>query len=113
MNEFMLLFRYSSFEINQMSPQEFEALTNKWKEWIGKLMAQGALITTGSRLTHEGKVVKPDGVIIDGPFVEIKERLGGFLILKAHNLDEATALAHGCPTLDMQGSVEIRPILQV
>ena len=42
--------------------------------------------------------------------VEIKERLGSFIIVKAENLEEATTLAHGCPALDNGGSVEIRPI---
>ena len=58
----------------------------------------------------EGKVLKPGGVVTDGPFVEIRERLGSVLIVKADNLEEATTLAHGCPVLDADGSVEIRPI---
>jgi hypothetical protein len=42
--------------------------------------------------------------------VEIREMLGGFVVVQADNLDEATTLAHGCPALDTGGSVEIRPI---
>ena len=48
----------------------------------------------------------------DGPFVEIREQLGGFILVKAESLEEATTLAHGCPALDLQGSVEIRPLYQ-
>jgi hypothetical protein len=58
----------------------------------------------------EGKVLRPGGVITDGPFVEIKEKLGNFIMIKAENLEEATTLAHGCPALDEGGSVEIRPV---
>ncbi|MNY74626.1 YCII-related domain protein [compost metagenome] len=56
-------------------------------------------------------MLKPGGVITDGPFVEIRERLGGFIVVMADSLEEATTLAHGCPALEAEGSVEIRPIL--
>lgn len=94
-----------------MSPTELAAITQQWQTWVGGLAAQGKLATTGTRLATEGKVVKAGGLITDGPFVEVKERLGSFLIVRAGSLDEATALAHGCPALDRQGSVEIRAIL--
>ena len=61
-------------------------------------------------LSDEGKILKPGGVITDGPFVELKEKLGGFAVIKAESLDEATTLAHGCPVLDIGGSVEIRTV---
>lgn len=111
MNEFMLLFRQPSFDSSQMSPAEFEAVAGRWREWVGGLAAQGKLVSTGPRLATEGKVVRAGGVITDGPFVEVKERLGSFLLVKASSLDEATALAHGCPALDAHGSVEVRPML--
>ena len=58
----------------------------------------------------EGIVLKTGGIVTDGPFVEIREILGGFIVVRAENLDEATTLAHGCPALNNGGSVEIRPI---
>ena len=63
-------------------------------------------------LATEGKVLRPGGVITDGPFVEIRERLGSFMIIKAENIEEALTLAHGCPVLDNDGSVEVRPVFQ-
>ena len=110
MKEFVMLFRQPSFDTSQMSPQAFEDLTVKWKEWADSLIAQGRLLN-GNRLGTEGKVLRSDGVITDGPFVEVKERLGGFLLLRAYSLEEATALAHGCPVLNGQGSVEIRALM--
>jgi len=66
--------------------------------------------SNGLRLALEGKVLKPGGVVTDGPFVEIREILGSFIVVKADSMEEATTLAHGCPALDTNGSVEIRPI---
>lgn len=110
MKEFALLFRQPSYDYSNASPKEMQALTKKWKDWIGGIAEQGKLVSHGPRLAMEGKVLKSGGVITDGPFVEIRERLGSFIIVKAESLEEATTLAHGCPAVDANGSVEIRPI---
>jgi hypothetical protein len=110
MKEFMLLFRQPSYDYSNVSPKEMETLTKKWRDWVGGIAAQGKLVSNGTRLAMEGKVLKAGGVITDGPFVEIRERLGSFVIVKADTLDDATTLAHGCPAVDAGGSVEIRPI---
>jgi hypothetical protein len=110
MKEFVLLFRQPSYDYSNASPKEMETLTKKWKDWVGGIAAQGKLVSNGPRLAMEGKVLKAGGVITDGPFVEIRERLGSFVIVKADNLEDATTLAHGCPAVDAGGSVEIRPV---
>jgi hypothetical protein len=110
MKEFMLLFRQPSYDYRNTSPKEMETIAKKWQEWAGGIATQGKLASHGPRLALEGKVLKSGGVITDGPFVEIREILGSFIIIKADNLEEATTLAHGCPALDAGGSVEIRPL---
>jgi hypothetical protein len=110
MKEFMLLFRQSSYDFSKASPDEMQAIAKKWKAWAASITEQGMLVNNGKRLEMEGKVLKPGGVVTDGPFVEIREILGSFIVVKAKDLDEATTLAHGCPALDTGGSVEIRPI---
>lgn len=111
MQDFMLIFRQPSYDYSNASPSEMQALSKKWQDWVGGIAAQGKFVSNGMRLSFEGKVLKAGGVITDGPFVEIRERLGSFLIVKADNLEDATTLAHGCPALDYDGSVEIRPIM--
>jgi len=112
MKEFMLLFRQADYDYSNASAQEMQDLTQKWHDWVDGITSQNKLSSHGPRLAMEGKVLKPGGVITDGPFVEIKEKLGSFIVVKAENLDEATTLAHGCPALDAGGSVEIRPVFQ-
>lgn len=112
MKEFMFLFRQPSYDYSQTSPAEMQNLYKKWQDWVGNIAAQGKLVQTGIRLADEGKVLKAGGVVTDGPFVEIRERLGSFMVVKAESLDDATTLAHGCPALDSGGSVEIRPVYQ-
>ena len=111
MDKFALLFRQADFDPKVLSASELASLSQRWHDWVGGIAAQGKLVNTGTRLASEGKVLRADGLITDGPFVEVKERLGSFLIVQAGNLADATTLAHGCPALEVGGSVEIRPVL--
>ena len=110
MKEFALLFRRPDFDMSKFSPKEMQEMQKKWDSWAAGLTEQGKLVSHGARLNPEGKVLKGGGVITDGPFVEVREILGGFFLIKAEDLEEATTLAHGCPILGVGGSVEIRPI---
>jgi hypothetical protein len=113
MKEFALLFRFpggGSADPANIPPEEMKAIGKKWQDWAGGIAAQGKMSKGGLRLAMEGKVLKSGGVITDGPFVEIRECLASFIVVKADSLDEATTLAHGCPILESGGSVEIRPI---
>jgi hypothetical protein len=87
-----------------------QALVKKWQDWAGNIVAQGKLVNNGQRLAREGKVLRAGGVVTDGPFVEIREMLGSFVVVKAEDIDDAVTLAHGCPVLEQGGSVEIRPL---
>lgn len=109
MKEFVLLFRQVDTNNSQASPAEYQTIMKKWDDWIGGIAAQGKLAGMCNRLSSEGKVLKAGGVITEGPFVEVREVLGGFIVVKADNIDEATTMAHGCPAVDYNGSIEIRP----
>jgi len=68
----------------------------------------------GERLDEAGKVVRGKSKIItDGPFVEAKDSIGGYMLVEAKDLAQAVELAKGCPILEGDGSVEIRPIVSM
>lgn len=95
----------------QASPEEMQALTKKWMDWVGNIAAQNKLTDRGNRLVNnQGKVLKANNLVTDGPYVEIKESIGGYSIVKANSLDEAIELAKGCPILNLGGNVEVREI---
>ncbi len=48
----------------------------------------------------------------DGPFVEIKEAIGGYLLFEADDLDAAIELASRIPAASMGGAIEVRPIVE-
>lgn len=113
MKEYLLIFRNDFKSIPPFSPEEMQINTKKWMDWIGGIAAQNKLFDRGNRLSFSGKVVKPDNVITDGPYSEIKESVGGYSIIKVDSYNEAVEIAKGCPVLTMGGNVEVREIDQL
>lgn len=110
MKDFLFVFRNDYPSQPKGSPEEMQAVTKKWMDWIGGIAAQNKLVDRGNRLDGAGKVVRPNNVITDGPYSEIKELIGGYTLVKANSLEEAAELAKGCPILTMGGNVEVREI---
>jgi hypothetical protein len=90
------------------SPAQMQAMYEKFNEWREKF--QKNLVDLGGRL-GEGKLALPDPPP-DGPFVEMKELVGGYMVVSAADLDEAIQVARECPGLMRPGSgvevIEIR-----
>jgi hypothetical protein len=112
MKEFMMIFRHTPIADFQMSPDQMQAELKKWHDWIGGIAAQGKFVGT-NQLGFEGKTLKPNNVIADGPYAEVKEIIGGYVIVKANSMDEAIQLAQGCPILFVGGHVEVRDIMKL
>jgi hypothetical protein len=110
MKEFLLIFRADYNTMPKASPEQMQASTQKWMNWIAGIAAQGKLSDRGNRLVSSGKVLKSDGIISDGPYTEIKESILGYSLVKAMSIEEATELANGCPVLSFGGNVEVREI---
>jgi hypothetical protein len=81
-----------------------QASIKQWQGWIGGIAAQGKFVSTNA-LNFESKVVKLNNIVTDGPYVEMKEMVGGYIIVKTNTLDEAIKLADGCPALLLGGNV--------
>jgi hypothetical protein len=109
MDNFLLIFRrdFSNKE-EQPSPEELQNSIKDWQNWFGSIAAQNKLAMPLQRWDHEGKVVKPNKNVINGPYVEIKESIGGLIIIKATDYNEAVEIAQGCPILQLGGNVEVR-----
>ena len=91
-----------------LSPGTIQAAIDQFYVWHDRLVAEGKL-KAGQRLTTEGKLVTKRNVM-DGPFAEAKEVIGGYWFFLASSLDEAAALAAQNPCLACGLAYEIRPI---
>lgn len=110
MKEFLLVFRTDYSNMPQRTAEEAQAITLRWMDWIKSIASQNKLVDRGNRLNNSGRVLKPDDVVVNGPYTDIKESIGGYTLIRAESYDEATALSKTCPILSFGGSVEIREI---
>lgn len=113
MKKFMYLFRGGDARMKEMSPEEKEAHMHAWGNWMKGLHGDGILLD-GLPLSGEGKQVKEGGnTIIDGPYVEGKELVGGYLIVNAKDMDHAVEISKGCPIFENSGQIEVREIMSL
>jgi hypothetical protein len=110
MADFLFIYRGGNENEANMSPEQMQQMMEKWGNWIRQALAKGWMTNPGDALTPEGKIVKSTKVVTDGPFVEAKEIVGGYSIVKAESLAAAAELAKGCPALLAGGNVEVRPL---
>jgi hypothetical protein len=114
MDEFLLIFRrdFTSKEA-QPSPEQMQVHLKKWQDWLGGIAAQDKLARPLQRWDGEGRVVRQNLNVVNGPYAEIKEAIGGLILIKAADYDEAVAIANGCPILEFGGNVEIRKAVTI
>jgi hypothetical protein len=110
MDEYMLIFRHEDGQ-KIASPEQMQIWMKQTQDWIGGIAAQNKF-SGGNGLPFDGsKVVWHNNVVTNGPFGEIKETIGGYIIVKANSVEEAVEFAKGSPVLQGEGnSVEVRKI---
>jgi hypothetical protein len=93
------------------SPEQIQIWMKQTMDWIGGIAAQNKFSGGNGLPFEDSRVVRPNNVVTDGPYGEIKETIGGYIIVKANSVEEAVEFAKGCPVLQGEGnSVEVRKI---
>ncbi|MEP7266839.1 MAG: YciI family protein [Saprospiraceae bacterium] len=112
--EYIFLFRGGDGRTLQESPEKWQSHMQKWMQWMGELSEQGKFLSA-QPLSNNGKQVSGSKKLVtDGPFMEGKEVVGGYMICKADTFDEAVGIAKGCPILEFEdGNVEVREIQEM
>lgn len=112
MKEFALIFRLKDISDFKPSPEQMEERMN----WLAGIASQNKLVDKGNTLLpFEGsaKIVKPNNVITDGAYTEIKEFISGYIVVKANNIEEAVEIAKGNPIFtQVGGSIEVREVVK-
>jgi hypothetical protein len=109
--EYILLFRGAHWD-KGLSTDELQQAMDKVMEWFEGLNERGK-VKGAQPLGGQGRVISgTDGrFVLDGPFTETKEAVGGYLVLQTDSFDEAVEIARANPALRYGVSVEVRPIL--
>ncbi|MBD0295422.1 MAG: transcription initiation protein [Flavisolibacter sp.] len=112
MEEFILIFRHEDGK-KVASPEQIQIWMKQTMDWIGGIAAQNKFSGGNGLPFDDARVVRPNNVVTNGPFGDIKETIGGYIIVKADSVDEAVEMAKGCPVLQGEGnSVEVRKIVR-
>ena len=110
MDEFILIFRHEDGN-KVASPEQIQIWMKQTMDWIGGITAKNKFVGGNGLSFQEARVVRHNNLVTNGPFGEIKETIGGYIIVKADSVDEAAEFAKGCPVLQGEGnSVELRKI---
>lgn len=116
MPRFMLVLSEDPSQFRDVSPADMQAVIAKYQAWSEKLGAMGALLG-GEKLTEEGgrrmRKQQSKVVVVDGPYSEAKEVVGGYFLVTAASYDDAVALARDCPHLEFGGVIDVRQIDEV
>jgi hypothetical protein len=114
MSEFLYLYRRDPAALAGLSPESKQQTMQKWMAWMKELAAQGHLKDQGQPLENHGKLVKgKQKSMTDGPFAELKDVIGGYTLIEARDLDQAAELSKGCPIFELDGAVEVRPVMKL
>ncbi len=106
--EFMMIFRYTPKADYQPTKEELEQ-QQQWGGFIGQLAISEKLVST-HRLGDDGTLISSDLTTTPGMYSADGMIVGGNMIVRAQNLDDASEMAKACPILNIGGSVEIRSI---
>ncbi|HEX5481166.1 MAG TPA: YciI family protein [Terriglobia bacterium] len=111
MNEFVFLYRGGE---TGRSPERAQQMMQKWMDWFKELAEKGRIKDRGQPLERAGKLVNGKRkAVTDGPFAEAKDVVGGYTLILAKDLDEAAEFSKGCPILEVDGQVEVRPVMKL
>ena len=109
--QYALLIYNKPGAVESLSPAEREAMST---EYFALRDEPGVLIGAGLQPVTTATTIRlADGkpLVTDGPFADTKEVFGGYYLIEAEDLDQATELAGRIPALRLGGAIEIRPVL--
>jgi hypothetical protein len=107
--EHMLLFKGTRWD-RDLSAEELQQVMTRWMDWLDRLTREGK-VKAAQPLSNQGKTVTwKKGAVVDGPFAESKEAIGGYFLLLV-SFDEAVEIAKECPALKHGVTVEVRPVI--
>lgn len=115
--QFMLMCTFEETRWNALPAVERDRIMQAYKAWVDAQVADGTYLA-GGKLDESptaSTVTQRDGkaAVLDGPFAETREQIGGFHVLECADRDAAILLAQQIPTLPAGGRVEVRPMLHV
>lgn len=110
MQEFILIMRHQDGS-KIASPEQMQEWMKQTMDWIGGIAAQNKFVSGTGLPFDSAKVVQSNKMVTNGPFGDIKETIGGFIMVRAESIEEAVEFAKGSPVLQGEGNtIEVRRV---
>jgi hypothetical protein len=111
MEKFLFIIREELNVLKTYSEEERNRGMREMTRWVESL-AESWNFVDGEPLAITGRYVNRENIVSDGPFIESKEGISGYMLVNAENLDQAASLAQTCP-LVLRGAmvIEVRPTM--
>ncbi len=110
MNEYLLLFKGPNYGDLGLSPEEIQQKLGYWWEWQQKLEAKGIYKGGHALKSNIRNIEGGEMLVTDQSSAGLKEVIGGYFLIEAKSLEEATEIAKDYPDFEPDGSVEVREI---
>lgn len=113
MEKFLFIIREDLSKLKQWNEEERYKAIREMDKWVKSLIEKGHYVS-GDALRITGSYVNKSEVLSDGPFIEAKEGISGFIFMEAADMQDAVSLAQTCSFVqsgDM--AIEVRPLMGV
>ena len=114
MPQYLLILRDPG--VRDIPPDDLRAMMMRYGTWTDRLRETGRVVGANKLRDGEGRVVRRgdagDIIVMDGPFVETKEILGGYYLVSADSYEQAIELTRDSPHYDY-GSIEVREVEEI
>lgn len=112
MKDYLLLMRGGDARMADLNEAQTAEHMQKWGAYMEGLSKNGNL-AGGQPLTHEGRVLTANNVTEEVVLSEKKEAIGGYLMIKAEDYNQAVEIAKDCPIFEHDGNIEIREVMEM
>jgi hypothetical protein len=110
MPKFMVMLHHSPGAAEEVSPEATQAGVQRYRDWLENIRASGRYVVSDKLQEEGGKLVslrQGRPIVLDGPYSEAKEVIGGYVTIRAADYEEALQIVRECPFLEL-GTIAVR-----
>lgn len=113
MSKFMLILNDDPSAFRDVTPAQMQEIIQQYRAWTERIAKEGRLVHSEKLKDEGGKRIRKRGsalVVVDGPYAEAKEVVGGYYMIEAKNYADAVEVAKTCPHAHFGGTIDVREV---